>query len=200
MKLKTSQSLNRDVKWLENPGTYHLLVTDTSERPTKSDGTLINGFSYSVTVLEGTVKAEIGKEFEMVFRDPNLRWSQDAQDRDLKAQCRALAAVGLLDESQAGGKEVEINVSEAVGRQFVATFQFKREKNDKTGEYETTKFVQLKGADIWHVDDDFVSDYPKCQSALAKIPPELRRGEAHHTEAVDTGSAVNPNAVDLDDI
>ena len=153
--------------WLAEPGTYHLLITDVQEEVTKKDGTLVPDAAFRVncSVCNGTMSGQLDKTTDIVFFHPKSdQKNEGAMAR--KKMDRFFVAVGLMTQQQVETKaEVEIDLQDAVGRQFVA--KLVKEKAD-------SQFLSLNFADIFHVDDPAVKDIPKSQAHLKLIEPQLR--------------------------
>jgi uncharacterized protein (DUF1800 family) len=79
---------------------------------------------------------------------------------------RFFVATSLMTPQQVESKaEVDIELQDAVGRQFVA--KLVKEKPD-------SRFLSLSFADIYHVDDPAIKDCPKSKAHLALIDPAHR--------------------------
>lgn len=152
---------------LTEPGTYHVVVTDVSEAPTKKDGSLISNAAFSATVgvLEGTTPNQRDKTVNMIFFH-GKPGEEKSEAFAKKKMDRFFLATGLLTQQQIETKWVgSIELTQAVGRQLVA--KFGKEKPED-------RFVDLEFAEIYHVDDPAVKDAPKCQQSLKLIAPALR--------------------------
>jgi len=168
--------------WLSEPGTYHLIVTGVDEEATTKDGKVLDAFRVSFEALEGTTKDKHGdftgrkKTCDLLFWNPKLTDKNEGEFAR-KKQGRFMLATGLLDEGSAG-KEVEINLESAIGRQVIATLEQKEGKDDR-------KFLDLHFADIFHIDDPAGSKFPMCKRSLGLIP------KSHHRDPKSFGGSSN---------
>ena len=174
IKRKVSGSLAANDNRLEHPGTYHLGVITVDVSPVKN-GKMFNGWVITAGVLDGTARQndkciERNKTIEIRMNDPKPNHN-DGGEFCQKIQDRFLLAVGLINESDAG-EEREIDLDEAVGRQFIAKFKAGTFTSRDGSERET---IELDGAYMYHVDDSAVAAIPKDEQMLANIPAALRR-------------------------
>jgi hypothetical protein len=168
MKHRTGKDFKGGGKYLAEPGTYHMAILDVTETPTKRDGTLINNAAFRATmsVLSGTVTGQEEKIYEATWFDPR----QDAKDGgafDTKKIDRFLLATGLIHEADKES-EMDINLAKAAGRQVLIRLEKRTSKDGK-------EYLQLQGADIFHIDDPDCKSCPKKESALSLIPASLRK-------------------------
>ena len=177
--------------YLDEPGTYHVVVTEVDEQPEKSSGELLDGFRVKFSVLAGTVPGQEDKLVSILFFNPNMA-SKDGGAFAKRKQAKFLYATGLLDETNLG-KRVSIELSDAVGRQCVIQL----EKQD-----DESRFLQLCYDNIWHVDHPDAAKFPKNEDALKLIPSNLRRDPSSFpTRGSGNGSAKKKApAVDLSDL
>lgn len=77
-------------------------------------------------------------------------------------------ATGIVDPKSTG-KMVTIDHEEMIGRQFICRLAFGK---DREGNKNT--WLDIKGTDIYHVDDKAVADKPKCSIALSTLPATCR--------------------------
>lgn len=151
-------------KFLDRPGKYHAVITayDEPVRNKKTGDIVANSIcEWHCEVLAGTIEGQEGKTFRLAFFRPNPN-NKDGGAFVRKILDRALLAVGVIGDTDKG-REVELGPSDFVGRQFVVEL----EKKDK--------YIDLKGAEIYHVDDPEVSEVSKNEKALKGIPARYRR-------------------------
>jgi hypothetical protein len=164
--------------FLRTPGSYHLQVLDVEEQPTNSRGELMNGFRVNASVLHGTACTpdgqctEKGKTVDIMFFNGKLT-DKDQGKFARQKQGKFFTAIGLFSTENCG-KKVQIDLQAAIGRQFVAALEL-----DSRDE----RYLQLRYADIHHVDDPAVKGIPKDEAALAVLPKELRLIGAQPKEA-----------------
>lgn len=156
--------------WLTEPGLYHMVVTETTETPTKRDGSPISEAicRVSLSVLAGTVDGQKDKGFDLTFwhGKPGDEKSQSFATKKLD---RFFLSTGLMTRAEIEQKvSKDIELSHANGRQLVV--ELEERESAATGK----KFLDLKFAEIYHVDDPAVAAVPKDAQALALISPSLR--------------------------
>jgi hypothetical protein len=145
--------------------TLHLAVLAVDENPTsKNDGTLMNGTNISVEIMAG----EHAKQ-----QCDLMLWNEKPTDKNngelaKRRKGRFVDSMSLLPKDVSPGQKVQINIQQAVGRQFIATV----EPDEKTG------YPKFAFADIWHVDDPAAPNCERNQDALKLLPKALRRDPA----------------------
>lgn len=155
--------------WMSEPGIYHMLVVESTEQPTKRDGSPISEAICRVTLscLAGTVDGQRDKGFDLTF------WHGKPGDEKSQAYAtkrldRFFLATGLMTRAEIEQKvSKDIELADANGRQLVLELE---ERESATGK----KFLDLKFAEIYHVDDPAVASVPKDAAALKLIAPSLR--------------------------
>lgn len=157
--------------FLTTPGTYHFVVSHVDERAKKNDGTPMDAICIHATVVDGTTRkdgvcTEREREVKLTLHDPKPT-SKDGGEFSRKKQARAFIALGAMKPSDLGKRGIKIDLTQCVGRQFVAKIEVK--EGDKGG-----KFADLAYADIFHIDDPDAKDYPKSEQAIAMIPAAMR--------------------------
>lgn len=168
VKATMPENFDRGAFGIERPGTYHLIVIVVDEYPKKRNGEPIPGWRITCGVLAGTEDCEKGKEVDLILRNPSASHN-DGGKFCQKLQGRFLLVTGFVQENEAG-KEIDINLEElAPGRQFLAKFSVQNKQNPTDAER-----IDLDYANLWHVDDAFVSEVPKDEPNLKNIPQELR--------------------------
>lgn len=159
-----------DGQSLSEPGTYHFLITEMKQGEGPS-GKAIDGFTVGLMVLDGTVKDQKDKTFNLCLFSPNLSHSDKGQEWARKKQTAFAIASGLIDPNNLGGR-VQVELEHAVSRQVVATLS----KDDKESDNGKT-YLSLHFANIYHVDDPRAKSFPKDPESLSVIPADLRKGE-----------------------
>jgi len=162
MEFELTEDAVGESNFVDQPGTYHFQIMDVKESQGPK-GNLIDGFTFTLSVLAGTVKSEVGKTFNLTMFKPKLTEKDGGKFSRLK-QTALLVACNLVDPT-ALGKRVSIELRTAIGHQFVARLE-RDEQN--------TKYVRVSGADTWHVDDPRAANVPKDDAALKLIPAGVR--------------------------
>jgi hypothetical protein len=169
--------------FLQEPGTYHLCVTEVQENPTNKGGSLIPNAAFRINceVLAGTVGGQESKTTDLLFFHPKPGDKNGGAFARKKID-RFLLAVGLMDEN-AKGKNLDINLQQAIGRHFVV----KLEMDDDN------KFLQIAYSDIFHPDDPSVARIPKSEMAMG-MPGSWRKIGAKPAANGTTNGATNGTA------
>ncbi len=177
--------------YLDEPGTYHVVVTEVEEQPEKQDGTVMDGFRVKFSVLAGTVEGQEDKLLSLLLFNPDMS-HKDGGAFAKRRQAKFLYATGLLDES-ALGKRVKIDLQDAIGRHCV--IQVEKEDDD-------SKFLQLKYDNIWHVDHPDAAKFPRNDAALGLLPDDQRRDPSSFPtrKAAGKNGAKKKPDVNLDDL
>ena len=160
-------------KFVDKPGTYHMLVTAVDENPATKDGNPIDALKVSLSVLDGTHADQKDRSFDLTLWNPK---PEDTTDMSKKKQTRFCLATCLIGAHKPGEKTT-VEPTDAVGRQLVAKLSFKQKKNEATGKWEDSDRVDLHYSDIWHVDDQEVAKnkVPLNKEALTLIASQLRK-------------------------
>lgn len=176
MDFEASEDTTNDAPFLEKPGVYHMSVVHAVENATfrggDKKGQFRGGFEIEFVVLAGP---EAKKSTRVFFRNPDLSHSdQGAFCR--KVQTRALEAIAVLGP-QFRGKQVTVTLEGGdgqpcpiAGRQAIVKLEQGKDREGKA-----TKFLDLAGANIWHVDDPEAEQCERNQDALKLLPASLRR-------------------------
>lgn len=160
--------LSRGGQWLDQPGWYHVLITEMQNPALNKDNVPIPNAAFKACyeVLAGTVDGQRGKTGDVTFFQPKPTDKNEGAWAKKKIDF-FFVAVGFATPEQIAAKApLRIDLQSAVGRQFV--IHLEKEKED-------AKYLSLAYADIYHVDDPAVSAYPKCQESLSIIDPALRK-------------------------
>lgn len=165
MKHKTGGDFNTG-GFLQEPGTYHLCVTDITENPTNKQGQLIDNAAFRVSceALGGTVAGQEHKTVDILFFHPKPSDKNEGAFARKKID-RFLLSVGLMTDEDKD-KEIDIDLSQCVGRQFLAQLE---------QDEENQKFLRVSFSEIYHVDDPAKKTIPKNEAALRLIPASLRK-------------------------
>lgn len=181
MKIDVSETLETG-NFLTDEGIYHVVVDDIDEAPLNASRELLQAFKVSFTTLNGTVAGQNGKAGSLMFWLPKLD-SKDAGKFARIKITRFLKAIDLLSDDQLG-KSVDVDMQQARGRQLVVHL----EKNDK--------YLDLRYADIWHIDDPAVSKIPKDEKSIAALPESQRLIGARQKPAKDQAVYSEPTGAD----
>lgn len=160
---------------LTEPGTYHFVVTAIREGEGGS-GSPVDGFTVEADCLGGTIDECAGKSHKETLFAPDLSKTEKNQLMSKRKLAAFFIATDLMKPDQLG-KPCNIELQNAVGRQFVMKLARQMEK-DANGNFTVeTKFLQLNFSDIFHIDDPEVKDVPKNVEALGMIDKALRHSE-----------------------
>lgn len=170
--------------WLQKEGKYHMSVLAIDESPKKADGSFIDGFVVECQVLAGTHQDEVKKTWRLVLASPDFSKSEKAQAMASLKQARFLRAVGLIRDGQEG-QQIELDLQRAVARQFCI-------ETERGGE--DNKYLQMRGANLWHVDDPESAEIAKSQAALDTLTPGARLQSRPSTPNVSTAPATSKPA------
>lgn len=153
--------------YLDQPGTYHCLVTSVAENQGPKGG-VIDGFTVGLAVLAGTVEGQKDKQKNLCLFSPDKSKSSGNQEWAKKKQTAFAIATEVikLGEKKLGGV-VEVDLQLAVGRQIVITFEL--------DEYEGKKNLELSYANIYHIDDPRAAKFPKDAEAIKLATAEMQR-------------------------
>lgn len=171
----TPDTFEKSKNRIEHPGKYHFHVSSVESRATDKDGKLIDAWVITANVLQGTARDPNGncleREKEIGIRLRNASSADSDGGKMAKSiQSQFLLAVKLLNQDDTG-KRMSINLDDAVGRQFIAEF-VERKWTDRKGDEQIG--FDLKGANIWHIDDPAVQSVPKDEQALKLLPDTFR--------------------------
>ncbi len=150
--------------YLEVEGKFHFII-EAMRDGKNSKGDVYKGFTFDVKVAEGE---HAGKKVGLSLSDPDPT-HKDQGDFARRRQAAFLIATNLMAPSQLG-KPVAFDPDNALGAQFVAELVHSKDQNKKP-----TKFLEIKGTNIYHVDDPRVMDVPKDNETLSIIDPANRR-------------------------
>lgn len=170
-------------KFVDQEGYYHFVIIEPREIAQKRDGSIIPGklCQFECVVLESTVPNQHDKEWSVCLNEPRADM-KDGGDFVRKVADRWWLALGVATRQQIEQKiPLQIDVAALKGRQFIAKLKSK------------DKYIDLDGADVFHVDDPAVKNIKKSVAHLAKIRPELRWAGAQSQAATKTTSSVDPD-------
>jgi hypothetical protein len=186
IEVDTSEDVSNDAPFLKEPGDYHVAVIHAEEEATykrgKKKGELRGGFCLDVEILAGPQKKKVAEVF---CRHPAAS-HKDGGDFCRKVQQRTLEAISVVNPSDRG-KKVTVELVKADGtipvlaRQCIVRF----EKNDEG-------YIELSGANIWHIDDP---DAPQCErnQEAVKLYTKFRRDPKSFVKADGKPATSNGN-------
>lgn len=176
--------------FVNQPGHYHMVVTEVDENPIKQDGTPLNGLKLSLSCLASTAAGQVEKTHELMLWNPSHTDTDDQRKKTNQKLTRFCLAVGLLGQHSPGQKAT-VEPSLARGRQLVIELAWKRKFDEQTRKWVDTDHMDLKQANIWHIDDPEVSknNWPLDQSMIADLPLELRKIPAPPVDPAAAGNA-----------
>jgi hypothetical protein len=159
--------------YLSEEGTYHMIITKVNEGHGPKGGT-IDGFSFEMDALGGTVDGVVGKSHGETFFSPKLSDKETAQMASKRKMAALFIAADLMRPDQLG-KPVKIDLATMAGRQVMMKLARRMDKDESTGKYTVpSKFLQINYSDIYHVDDPAVKDIPKNAEALEMLEAPFR--------------------------
>ena len=198
---ETPDDLANESQFLKDEGVFHLAVINAEEeakykRGDKS-GQFRNGFALDFEVLSPGPHQK--KMVEVFGRNPNLN-HKDKGEFCRKLQGRILEAIGVINPSHYGKQTtIELvrqdgdkSVVTVMGRQCIAKF-----KKNEDG------YLELDGANIWHIDDPSAEKCERLESAVSLLPKSVRRSpESFAKKAASNGSGQTQAAApaSLDDL
>lgn len=174
-KFSTSKTLGSSTAWLDKAGKFHLRVLKADENPTDKNKMPLDGFKVTFSVLGGQcddggdVRAEVGKQVDVMFYNPNPTEDADWQEASQRKQTAYLLAAGLMHEREMGN-DVNAELVHSENRQVVAEFEFSKPKTATDKAY-----LRLRYDRVFHIDDPRGSAIPRDQAALKIIPAAFRR-------------------------
>lgn len=170
--LDTATELSSGGNHCSLKGKYHFSVSEVLTETKKGES--IDGFACELDILAGTTPGQEGKTMLIYFNNPSGT-SEEARRIAQQLQTAFFIAVGIIDKTKLG-ESAEVELTDAVSRQFVMEVEPKKEK-DAEGNYTVTsdKFMRACYSNCYHVDDPDVAKVPKNADALEMIPAELRR-------------------------
>lgn len=148
--------------YLDQPGTYHCLVTAVGENQGPKGG-VIDGFTAHLAVLAGTVAGQKDKQKSLTLFSQDASKSEKSQEWAKKKQTAFAIATEVVNLASLG-KRVEVDLQSAVGRQLIITF----EANDDG-------YLDLHYANIYHIDDPRAAKFPKDAEAINLATKEMQR-------------------------
>jgi len=172
----TTDDLSGGGNYLNQPGTYHMVILNVLDGLSTKDKP-IDGFTVCCDVLAGTTEKCHGKKLDSTFFPPNPQTSDEAQAISRKRNTAFFVATDILDPNKMG-QRVSIDPADAIGRQFIVKLGWAQEKNTAGDWVDSTKFLQVDYANVWHVDDPDCKDVPKNAEALALIEKQFRHDAA----------------------
>lgn len=173
MEFDAPEEIGGGGNFLNAPGTYHLHIDQVLEGQSAS-GKIIDGFTASVSCLDGTVRennkcTEIGKTCNITFFSGKLTDKDKGQFARVR-QAAFLVAANVIQPSQLG-QRITIDLQKACGNQIVVTLEHDEQDTEK-------KYLRIAGASCYHVDDPRISGVPKAADALKLISAACRHDKA----------------------
>jgi len=151
--------------YLDQPGTYHCLVTSVLENQGPKGG-YIDGFTVGLAVLAGTTEGQRDKQTNLCLFSADSSKSEKSQEWAKKKQTAFAIATEVISLASLG-KRVEVDLQSAVGRQVLVTFE--------ENEHEGKKNLSLSYANIYHIDDPRAAKFPKDPEAIDLATKEMQR-------------------------
>lgn len=190
--MKTSSDVGGGGTIISEPGTYHVQVLNSADGAS-TKGNPIDGCSALLSVLAGTVDNQTEKQFHLTLFDPDMSKDESKQEWSIKKQTAYGIAINEIDPSKLG-EELEMDFDNADGQQFLISLDYGRKKitNDDGKEewVEDKDSLQLKFANIYHIDDPRAKDFPKNKEAMGLLPKEMRR-PAEYFSAIQKGAVAS---------
>lgn len=165
-------------------GTYHVVVVDYVENPEDYSKKIVEGgFEITCEIVQGTESSEIGKTIKHIFRPPSERHKDGGKFALL---CMTKFYLAINKGVHQPGVKAVLQYDSVAGRQFLVQMKEKKGEGDKV-------YIEIDGANFYHVDDITKEDVPKSAEYLAAIPAELR-------VVVNTSADGNSGSANLDDL
>lgn len=180
---KTSDSIDGG-NFLTEPGTYHFILTEVKDSPTKKNGELIKGAALQaqMQVLAGTTPGQEQKQFTLILFEPDMS-AKDEGHWNRQKITAFLLATDLISPSELG-KDVDVDLQKAESRQVIATLEVNT-YNGKTN-------LQLAYSNIWHVDHPDAAKFPKDEKSLSLLPSSARHKPGYWGDSASSQSKSEP--------
>jgi len=177
VKAPTQEEMVSGGNWLTEPGKFHANIINVLAG-CKQNGDPADCDTIELEIMAGCDENGkpldcFGKTVSLTFFAPDPSADEKAQLRTEKLNTALLIATQLLTPTQLG-QEIEVDVTQAVGRHINVHLENSMKKNQQTGELEKTKFFRVVWQDIFHIDDPDAASYPKNVDALKYIDPKFR--------------------------
>lgn len=176
LKSPTSLPTGNNEQYLDEPGTYHLLVKKSVEDEDSQGNCKEGAIAVKCEVLAGTSENCVGKVVNLtLFADGSTEKMTDICQRAQVAYC---FATNVLKPSDFGGDGIEIDVAEAVNAQIFMRLELQDVKG-ADGHYrkptgDDKRFLRIAYDNIFHVDDPKMADFPRDAKAIEHIDPGCR--------------------------
>lgn len=157
-------------------GNYHFVVLEADDSFSKSDAIVLD-----CEVLAGTVPGQEGKKLKAYFNNGKSS-DKDGGKFLRKRQARLALVLGLISPADLG-KRVNVDFTQAAGRQFCAAVE--------QGE----KYAEIRGLDFWSVTAPEAAEIPKDAAALAMIGVTPQNGSAAGAPQASPAAPLNPSPV-----
>lgn len=178
--------------WLEQPGNYHMIVSDLKVPAESFSGKLIQGSAFGATlsVLDGTTDSEKGKTINCVWFRPRGDMRDGGKFARKKID-RFLIATGLIGQED---KNKGVKLSEllplAVGRQICCKIDSKEDSSGK-------ERLDIAFADIFHPYDPKVESWPKNRAVLAMMSDEQKSRSPAKPKQPEVPPTKNVDEIDI---
>lgn len=141
--------------FVDQPGWYHMIITHIDESPVSKKGTLMDGIKFSLSVLASEHPSQVKRVTEQTLFNGDASHADGGEFAD-KRQCRMARALEILPKAKPG-EDISIPWQDGRGRQVIMKL-----KKQKEGD-----FLEVDGAQIYHVADEEVADKAKDANAVA---------------------------------
>jgi hypothetical protein len=168
--------------FLDQPGTYHLLVENLKVGLNSKDEPF-NGTTVEVQCLGGSVAGQEQKKVSLTLWDIDASKPEDEQKQTVKRLWAFYIATNVLQPADMQSGDVDFDEKLAIDNQLVVKLQHKQKKFVENGKAvwrddPSSRFLEIAYADIFHVDDPDVASVPKNADAIAIIPKKHRHEQA----------------------
>jgi hypothetical protein len=163
----TGEDMSAGSQYLDMEGEYHMAIQEIDTPALKNDGSIISNSLFGVTfaVLAGPPGTE-NKIKKEVFWTPNTA-HRDGGRMERRKIDRFLLAANLIQPGELNAsKNLDLNK---------AKFQQLCVRLIKRTDNQGREHLQVKFADIYHVDDPEAANFPRNDQMLNLIKPHLRR-------------------------
>lgn len=176
LKAPTALPTGNDESYLDEPGTYHVLIKKSVEDEDSQGNCKEGAIAVKCEVLAGTSEKCAGKIFTLtLFPDGGTEKMTEICQRAQAAYC---FATNLVKPTDFGGEELDINVDAAVNSQCFVRLELQDVKGadgvwHKPGP-DDKRFLRVSYDNFFHVDDPKMSKMPRDAAAIAHIDPGCR--------------------------
>jgi len=195
LKAPTALPTGSDEKYLDQPGTYHVLIKKSVEDEDSQGNCKEGAIAVKCEVLAGTSEDCVGRVVNLtLFPDGGTEKMTDICQRAQQAYC---FATNLLKADHFGGEEIEINVEAALNNHCFMRLELQDVKGPdgtwhKPGPDEK-RFLRVSYDNIYHIDDPKMAEIPRDAAAISNIDPGCRLS-AEVFQQLRGGGAAKPSA------